>query len=66
MAWNESHAEITMKSGAVVTFPCTSLSWKRDALGSTLSWELPEGAQRRPVRINLDEVAAVIFVDGTA
>lgn len=66
-----SHAEITMKSGAVVTFDCTSLTWTRrtNLLGETteqsLQWELPEGASKRPVHFDLDEIAAVVFVDTT-
>lgn len=72
MTHSSSYAEITMKSGAVVTFDCVSIEWtkKTNGLGETteqsLSWELPAGAVRRPVRFDLREVAAVVFVDGTA
>lgn len=67
MARSKSYAEITMKSGAVITFDCVSLSWKRrSSIGETLTWELPDGASRRLVRIDLDEIAAAVFVDGTA
>ena len=64
-----SRAEITMKSGAVVTFDCSSLTFtrRRNGLGEitemSLQWELPEGAKRRPVHFELEEIAAAIFVD---
>lgn len=65
MSRKPSYAEITMKSGAVVTFECTELAWKRSSIGHSLKWVTPDGAVRRAVEINLDEVAAVVFVDGS-
>ena len=62
----KSYAEITMKSGAVVTFPCTSVSWRSDGLGQTLKWEQSKADARRPVFFDVDEIAAVVFVDGAA
>ncbi len=61
-----SHLELTMKSGAVVTFDCTETE-KGVSRGTgdlvSLSWTLPEGATRRPLYIRLDEVAVAMFVD---
>lgn len=71
MGKQASQAEVTLKSGAVVTFECTSISWsqKRNLLGEiteqSLKWEQPEGAKRRPIRFELDEIAAVVFVDAS-
>jgi hypothetical protein len=61
---SKSYAEITLKSGAVVTFDCIKITWKRNQLGiGTLEWETPAGATRRPVHFDLDEIAAIVFVD---
>lgn len=59
-----SYAEVTMKSGAVVTFDVTQLAWESDILGTkrSLKWTCPDDPKRRPLHLNLDEVAAVIWV----
>ena len=65
MSKGKSYAEITLKSGAVITFECTKLAWKRDPISTSLEWTLPEGATRRPVHIDINEIAAAVFVDGS-
>jgi hypothetical protein len=60
----KSYAEITLKSGAVVTFECTSVTCKRTGISTSLSWDVPSGAIRRPVYIDVDEIVAVVFVGG--
>lgn len=58
-----SYAEITLKSGARIEFDCISLKWERSPIRTGMSWELPEGASRRPVFFDVDEIAAAVFVD---
>ena len=60
-----SYAEVTMKSGAVVTFECSMVTWERSRIGVALKWETPGPAKHRAVMVDPDEVAAVVFVDGT-
>jgi hypothetical protein len=57
-----SHAEITMKSGAVVTFDCVKLRWQKGAIKG-LSWVDGDNAKRSALHVNIDEIAAVVFVD---
>lgn len=64
-----SYAEITMKSGAVVTVDVSSIQWERtrnllgEVTGEAIKWTIKETAVRRPVHLDPDEIAAVVFVD---
>lgn len=57
-----NRAVMTMKSGATVTFHASEVTWSRNPLGgSSLVWETPEGATRRLLHVDLEEVAAIVF-----
>lgn len=54
--------ELTFKSGATIFVEVEKWEFKRSAVGKTLSWETPDGAKRRLISADLDEVVAVVEV----
>lgn len=56
-----SRAEITMKSGAAITFECTKLVTRRNTVSGGLVEIEWDGAVGAPMYLDLSEVAAVAF-----
>lgn len=64
------HVEITLRSGAMVTFEADDFEWTQqraritgEVTGRSLKWTTPEGAQRRGIYVDVEEIAAVVFVE---
>lgn len=59
-----SYAEIHLKSGSVVRFEATELTYKTiPGRLIEIGWKQPEGARSTPMIIT-DQVAAALFVEG--
>ena len=54
--------EITFKSGAQITVQSKTWSTKVNLHGelTSLEWETPDGAKRKLVRVNLDNIDAIV------
>lgn len=60
-----SSVEITLKSGNVIIADASEFSVQRNALLGIVGvkWKTPEEAERALMHIDVDQIAAVVFVD---
>jgi hypothetical protein len=61
--WQRSYVEVTLKSGAVVAFPCTSISYSDTGLSMRIAWVQDDDEKVRATRIDPGEVAAIVFYE---
>lgn len=60
-------AQITLKSGAQITFDTDNLTTGRDRVHGnlcSLKWETPDNWTEKLFMIELDEIAAIVLLDG--
>jgi hypothetical protein len=60
-----SYVEIPLKNRNVVTADVSGFTIQKNALGSFagIKWTTPENAKRRLLHLDVDEIAAIVFVD---